>query len=70
MAQGSSHLFGGNTQEVEIVLYLCGELQQGTFNRTFARGGDCGKWTEGLSGHSFHKYAEARIRAYHVHHMR
>ena len=57
-----------DNQEVEMALYLCGELHQGTFNHIYARGGGCEKWTVDLSGFSVDKYPEARVRAYPVHH--
>ena len=71
MARGRCHFFGGNTQTVEMVLYLCGELpQQAIFNQIYARGADCEKRTVDLAGYSFHKYPEARVRAYRLHYVR
>ena len=48
--------------------YLCGELLQTTLNQIHARGAVRGKWTVDLAG-SFHKYPEARVRAYHICHQ-
>ena len=54
-----------------MALYLCGELpQQAIFNQIYARGADCEKRTVDLAGYSFHKYPEARVRAYRLHHVR
>ena len=48
-------------------LYLRSELpQQAIFNQVYARGAECEKPTVDLSGFSFQKYPEARVRAYHL----
>ena len=64
---GKVSFFWGLTQAVEMALYLCDELpQQAIFNQVYARGADCEKRTVDLAGFSFHKYPEARKRAYHL----
>ena len=64
---GKVSFFWGLTQAVEMALYLCDEVpQQAIFNQVYARGADCEKQAVDLPGFSFHKYPEARVRAYHL----
>ena len=72
MARGRCHFFWENTQAVEMAVYLCGELpQQAIFNQIYVRGADCEKRTAelDLAVFFFHKYPEARVRAYRVLHV-
>ena len=70
MARERCNFFWRVNQEVEMELYLCGELLQGTSNQIHARGAVREKWTVDLAGYSFHKYPEVRVRAYHLRHLR